>query len=392
VTRRRPELAEERHPSGRRGWPPGFAEGDANRRAVLVLGSLGLTPRNLYRAAGRLGAASACLAAVRRGELGSEPDARLAGEIDVDAAAAALEACGARMVTPADDGYPEGLLDLADPPAALFVRGMDLPSEATVAIVGARNCSATGGEVARELGYGLAAAGMVTVSGAARGIDTASHEGSLAAGGRTIAVLGCGIDVAYPPSNLPLLQRVAAGGTVVSEYPPGVPAMPFRFPARNRIIAALAEAVVIVEGAEGSGSLITADHALDLGRLIFAVPGSVTSQLSEVPLALLRDGAGLIRGSQDLLLDLGRLDPRAGMAPPGTPGPLTAARSEEDHALLAALAGPTLPDEIARALGWDLGLVLGRLVGLELAGLVRVNGGRYERAVPGARPQRSAAP
>jgi len=252
-----------------------------------------------------------------------------------------------------------------------------------VAVVGARRCSSLGREVAIEIGAGLARAGIAVVSGAAMGIDTAAHEGALRAGGRTIAVLGCGIDVAYPPRNQQLLDRIVGSGTVVAEYPPGVPAEPFRFPARNRIIAALAEAVVVVEGAGGSGSLITADHALDLGRAVYAVPGPVTSPLAEVPLALIRDGAGMIRGAEDLLMDLGRLDPDAAMTG-GTDGAGPGAApghdmSGRERAVLGVLAGPTLPDQVAASLGWQLAEVVPVLVALELRGLVRNVGGRVER-------------
>src|SRR5207245_833382 len=184
--------------------------------------------------------------------------------------------------------------------------------------------------------------------GGARGIDTASHQGALAVGGTTIAVLGCGIERAYPASNRRLLASIVESGCVVSEYPPGVAPEAFRFPARNRIVAALAEAVVVVEGAAGSGSLITADHALDLGRHISAVPGAVNNPLAEVPLALIRDGAAMIRGAADLLADLGRIDPAPGSG--GVPSGLTVAEQE----VFGCLFGPTLPEQVARTLGWQL--------------------------------------
>ena len=203
-------------------------------------------------------------------------------------------------------GYPEQLLDLHDPPEGLFLRGRPLPAaDRIVAVVGARRCSPLGREVARDLGRGLGRAGWSVVSGAARGIDAASHEGALDEGSHTVAVLGSGIDVAYPPASAGLIERIAATGTVVSEYPPGVPARPFRFPARNRIVAGLARAVVVVEGEEGSGSLISAEHALDLGRDVMAVPGAVTNPLAAVPNQLIRDGAALVRGAVDVLAELG---------------------------------------------------------------------------------------
>src|SRR5439155_8714700 len=177
--------------------------------------------------------------------------------------------------------------------------------ERRVAVVGARNCSAAGTEMAGALVAALAAAGATVVGGAVRAMDACATESALASGGRTIAVLGSGIDVAYPRTNRSLIEAIAGTGSVVSEYPPGTPAEPFRFPARNRIVAALSSAVVIVEGAAGSGSMITADHALDVGRDVLAVPGGVSSPLAAVPLALIRDGATLVRGPRDLLGDLG---------------------------------------------------------------------------------------
>jgi DNA processing protein len=373
-------------------WPPEFARTRADRRALPVLASLqGIRPRRLLELAARLGTARACLAAVVEGGEGTEADQRWAGTIDPDRVEATMKACGARMAGPGSAEYPRALEDLSDPPVAVFVRGAyQEQGVSRVAVVGARRCSALGREVAIEIGSGLAGAGVAVVSGAAMGIDTAAHEGALRAGGRTIAVLGCGIDVAYPPRNAALLDRVAASGSVVAEYPPGVPAEPFRFPARNRIIAALAEAVVVVEGARGSGSLITADHALDLGRAVYAVPGPVTSPLAEVPLALIRDGAGMVRGAEDLLMDLGRIDPEAARVPRADGAAVVDAGtgidampgerlSEAERAVLGVLAGPTLPDQVASSLGWQLAEVVPVLIALELRGLVRNVGGRVER-------------
>jgi DNA processing protein len=243
-------------------------------------------------------------------------------------------------------------------------------------VVGARNCSALGRDVAQRIGNGLAVWGVTVVSGAARGIDTASHDGALSGRGHTVAVLGSGIDVAYPLRNAKLLDRIAAEGSIVSEYAPGVPAEPFRFPARNRIIAALSRAVVIVEGGEGSGSLITTEHALDLGRSVFAVPGSVTNPLAAAPLGLIRDGATMIRGSADLLEDLG-------LAGSGSArGSRSQGLSLPEEAALNALAGPTLPESVASALECDLSVALAVLFQLEMKGVVRNIAGRYE-ARPG---------
>ena len=363
-------------------WPEGFAEGEANRAALLVLLSLAaILPRHLLAAARRRGTAAACLDEVRTGRVGSETDRAMAGEIRPEQVADALARCEARLVAPGEGEYSAGLDHLTDPPAGLFVRGRPLDSLVPrVAVVGARNCSPLGRDVAHEIGSGLATGGLIVVSGGARGIDGASHRGALAGGGPTVAVLGSGIDVPYPSQHAGLLARITRDGAVVSEYPPGVPARPFRFPARNRIIAAISEAVVVVEGAAGSGSLITADHALDLGRPVYAVPGPVNSPLAEVPLSLIREGATLIRGSADLRADLGRLDPQAnsigGLRPSvGMPGNLTSV----ERAVLDALSGSTLPDQLARSMGLGLTEVLPILTDLELRGLVRTVGGRVER-------------
>jgi len=226
-------------------WPDGFGRTRAERSALLVLASLaGILPRDLVRVARREGSAVACLDAVRSGDLGSETDRLVAAEIDRRDVEAALGRCGARLVAPADAEYPPGLEHLTDPPAALFVRGRSVAEvPRRVAMVGARNCTGLGGEVAHEIGHGLGGAGLTVVSGGARGIDAASHRGALDGGGTTIAVLGCGIDVVYPRTHARLLERIVRHGAVISEYPPGVPPRAFRFPARNRIIAAMSEAV-----------------------------------------------------------------------------------------------------------------------------------------------------
>ncbi len=315
-----------------------------------------------------------CLAAVRAGKAGSQADRRFARELDADALEAALAACGARFVTLGSAEYPQCFAGLTDPPAAIFVRGREIDRLGpSVAIVGARNCSELGRELARSLGRALGAAGSWVVSGAARGIDAAAHEGALEVGGATVAVLGCGIDAAYPPASRSLLARIARTGTVVSEYPPGVPAEPFRFPARNRILAALGAALVVVEGAAGSGSLITTDHALDLGRPIFAVAGAVNNPLAEAPLALIRDGAVLIRGPDDLIHDLG-LSAR---------GPRGDAAAREmtvaEETAFSLLAGPVLPEVVARGMGISVPEVIPVLMSLEMKGLVRSVGGRFEQ-------------
>jgi DNA processing protein len=357
------------------GFPPGFGEGADERRALLVLSALrGIKPRALHALAWSTGSATGCLHAIAAGRAGSAGDRDVARDADPDAILRAASDHDARFLTPADDEYVDGLLQLPhDPPTAIYVRGGPLgPAARSVAVVGARRCSSLGAEVAFDLGLTLAGVGITHVSGAARGIDEASHRGAIAAGGRSVAVLGCGIDAAYPRSRSRVFGDIlAAGGSLVSEYAAGIPAEPYHFPARNRLIAALCRALVVVEGAEGSGSMISADHALDIGRDVFAVPGPVTSPLSAVPLAIIRDGAGLIRGADDLLHDLGIRERVPDQAPAGLQG--------AELRVWDALAGRSLPDAVARAAGLSIPDAVSALIGLELRGLVRAVGGRYER-------------
>ncbi len=316
--------------------------------------------------------------AVRRGDAGSDLDRSWIDRGDPDDVLRASEACGARFLAFGDPGFPAELGDLLhDPPAWLFVRGRPLRSGALrVAVVGARTCSALGRDVAHDIGRRLAGAGVVVVSGAASGIDAASHRGALAAPGPTVAVLGSGIDVAYPSSSRGLLQHIARSGTVVSEYPPGMSASPHHFPSRNRIVAALAAALVVVEGARKSGSRISVDHALDLGRDVYAVPGPVVSPLSETPLEMIREGATMIRNADDLLADLGVAARMAQQPPPELP--------EHERRAYQALTSPALPDAVARRADLAIPQALTALLGLELRGLVRASGGRYERTLAGA--------
>lgn len=352
-------------------WPDGFTVGERERRSALVLSALaGLRPAALIRAAADAPTASACLGLVARGELGSDGDRRVVGELRAERIQAAVDLLGARTVAWDDAEYPPALRQIHDPPFLLYVRGGRLPeSTHAVAIVGARRCTDLARELARAMGRGLASAGVTVVSGAARGVDAASHEGALDAGGPTVAVLGGGIDATYPASSRRLFARIREHGALVSEYPPGVPARSFRFPARNRIVAGLCRAAVVVEGEERSGSLITGSHALEFGRDVFAVPAALNNPLSFAPLKLIRDGATMVRGPEDLLEELG-LEPGSG-----------ARRAEltlAELAALRALTGPTLPERVARELGVGLADALALLMELEVRGFVRGVGGRFE--------------
>jgi DNA processing protein len=264
--------------------------------------------------------------------------------------------------------YPESLREAADAPWALLGRGdpallAALEPHGTVTIVGARRATPYGREIARELGRALAAAGMVVVSGLAFGIDGCAHRGALESG-RTIAVLGCGPDVAYPATHRSLWRRIAETDLVLSELPPGAPPWRWTFPARNRVMAALAGMTVVVEAALRSGSLITADLAVDLGRDLGAVPGPVTSRASAGPNDLLAGGACVVRDAQDVLDAM--LGPGARPAAPAGP----ALEAELASVLAAVGAGQSTCDDVATALGLAAGEVGAALARLELLGYV----------------------
>ena len=259
-------------------------------------------------------------------------------------------------------GLPPLLRSIHDPPVGLFVRGaasLELLARPAVAIVGARACSGYGASVARSLGRELASAGLVVVSGLARGVDGEAHRGALDAGGTTVAVLGCGIDRDYPAAHADLARRIAETGLIVSEYAPGVEPAPWRFPARNRIVAGLCAATIVVEARERSGALITADLALEEGREVFAVPGEISSALSSGTNGLLKLGATPLTHAADVLAIFG-IEPQ--VADTGSP-------------LLELL--PATADELVRSTGRDASEIARELVELELAGRVIAYDGVY---------------
>ena len=290
--------------------------------------------------------------------------------------AAAVESIGAVRKLRRRE-LPELLRQIHDPPPTLFLRGgadVEVLWRPAVAIVGARACSTYGAQVARMLGRELAASGLVVVSGLARGVDGEAHRGALDAGGVTVAVLGCGIDRDYPAAHTELARRICERGLVVSEYEPGVEPAPWRFPARNRIIAGLTAATVIVEARERSGALITADFALEDGREVFAVPGEITSMLSTGTNRLLRQGATPLTSTEDVL-ELFGLSPAQGPQAPT----LSVAAAK----VLERLAeGAVSADELARATELEPGPLAVGLAELELAGLVAEAEGRYRVVMP----------
>ena len=273
--------------------------------------------------------------------------------------------------------YPVGLASIPDSPPVLWVQGSSQAlSGVAVAIVGSRSASPYAIEVAERLAFDLAGAGVVVVSGLARGVDSAAHRGTIRAGGRTVAVLGSGVDVIYPPEHAGLAARIAASGAVVSELPPGAPPRALHFPRRNRIISGISLAVVVVEASERSGSLITARCGLDQGREVMAVPGNVLTGRNKGSHGLLKDGAKVVETADDILEEL-RLPGRgAGEAVGGR-------RGEPGDPLLRAMApGEAYDFDALMALsGLDGSKLLPRLLHLELEGrLARVEGGRFVRS------------
>lgn len=285
--------------------------------------------------------------------------------------AALCRAQGVSLLALGEAGYPAPLAAIYQPPLVLYVRGSLPPDAECLGIVGARRFSRYGEGIAEKLGEELAASGFCVVSGAARGIDSAAHRGALRAG-RTVAVLGCGVDIAYPAENRRLLADiVASGGAIISEYAPGTPPLPAFFPARNRIISGLSKGIIVVEAAERSGSLITAQLALDEGRDVFAVPGSIYSPTSTGCHRLIQQGAKLVTSVRDVLEEYGREPLKR---PPAKRK--DAGLSEEERALYQVLSyeHPLSIDEIICSLkDGDPARLSFLLLGLELKGLVIEN-------------------
>ncbi len=280
-----------------------------------------------------------------------------------------------RVIRRRTNGFPALLAAIHDPPPLLFLRGeadAEILERPAVAVVGARSCSSYGRSVARSLARELAGAGLVVVSGMARGIDSEAHRGALEAGGTTVAVLGCGIDRDYPAAHSELARRICERGLVVSEYEPGVEPAPWRFPARNRIIAGLCAATLLVEARERSGALITADFALEEGRDVLAVPGEITSALSAGTNALLKLGAAPVTRAEDVLELFGLVATKPARMEVGETASALVARLDD---------GPLTADELARVSGLDPGEAAAALMELELAGRVTVEDGVYRASV-----------
>jgi DNA processing protein len=288
------------------------------------------------------------------------------------------------VLTLGDAEYPKALLEIADPPLMLYVKGRaELLSRSSLAIVGSRNATAQGIANAEKFSEVMSEAGLTIVSGMALGIDTAAHHGSLRCShkinaGSTVAVIGTGADIVYPARNRTLAHRIAEAGCIVSEYPLGMPAVAANFPRRNRIISGLACGVLVVEAAAQSGSLITARMALDQGREVFAIPGSIHSPLSKGCHQLIKQGAKLVESAQDILEELGHfaLSPQTTM-----PAGSSAATNPETHPLLTVMGfDPVDINLLAERVTLDISALNAQLLTLELEGLIEMlPGGIYRR-------------
>ena len=314
------------------------------------------------------------------GEKLAESIRRQRSQVDPCAELEKADELGVQIVTPLDAEYPAALKTIYDPPLALYVRGTLVPKDRhALGIVGSRKCTHYGLNTADRLAYQLAQTGFTVVSGLARGIDTAAHQGALKGKGRTIAVLGSALDELYPPENADLADAIAADGAVISEYPFGRQADRQTFPYRNRIISGLSMGVIVVESGAKSGSLHTADAAMEQGRSVFAVPGRIDSPASRGTNRLIKNGAKLVDNVDDILEEFELL------IPPGQfekPRNASSARpevplSEAEQAIVRALWEEALDmDSLARAAGLPSSRVSALLVGLEMKRVVKMLPGR----------------
>jgi DNA processing protein len=279
------------------------------------------------------------------------------------------------IITLADNAYPQALLETPDPPPLIYVKGrLDLLNWPSFAIVGSRNATAQGIANAEAFAAALSNAGLTIISGLALGVDAAAHRGGLDGSSSTVAVVGTGLDTVYPARNRDLAHRIAAQGTLISEFPLGTPGVAANFPRRNRLICGLSKGCLVVEAAISSGSLITARLATDQGREVFAIPGSIHSPLSKGCHALIKQGAKLVESAQDVLEELGLSRPAERIL--ATPEDVA-----ETHPLLTHLGfDPVDIDTLRQRSGLAIDVLNGALTDLELAGLVEnLPGGRWQR-------------
>ena len=286
-----------------------------------------------------------------------------------------LAGSGALVVDILSERYPRPLMEIPDPPPYLYVLGEVKGSETAIAIVGSRRASHYGLCTATRLARDLAAQGLTVVSGMARGIDTAAHWGAIKQGGRSIAVLGCGIDVVYPPENGALHEALSQTGALITEFPMGTAPLAENFPRRNRIISALSRGIVVVEAGESSGSLITARFALEQGREVFAVPGNVTLSGSRGVNGLIKEGAKLVERVEDILEELS-IELSAATDPEAPPSFSLTPQEAELYTLLCR--GAVQLDDLIVQSALTAGEVSATLLGLELKGaVIRLPGNHF---------------
>jgi len=305
---------------------------------------------------------------------------------EVEAELEQLARLNARLITQTDTEYPERLRQIHDPPPFLYIRGSLTPQDdLAIAIVGARTASTYGRKMARELAHELAGCGVCVVSGLARGIDSEAHQASLEAGGRTIAVLGSGLDVVYPREHIALAERIAESGAVVSEFSLGSQPEAGNFPYRNRVISGISLGTVVVEATEKSGSLITAQCALDQNREVFAVPGPVTASRSRGPHSLIKDGAKLVESIDDILSEIAPALARTDRAEKNeTSAPVVPLEPDEERLFQLFPEEAVHVDTLITGSGLEPARVLEVLLGLELKGIVTQLPGMYFTATRGS--------
>ena len=304
----------------------------------------------------------------------AENIANFSGWDDVEKQVKVLEQKGISVVCYGDPGYPQVLQEIPDAPLVIYMRGLYQPDDRFgIAVVGSRTYSPYGEAVTQKISGELAASGFTVISGMARGIDTFAHRSALASGGRTIAVLGSGIDVCYPSENKGLMEKIVVSGCVMSEFPPGTPPNRENFPRRNRLISGLSMGVLVVEAAEGSGSLITASSALEQNREVFAVPGNITSKNSAGTNLLIRQGAKIVLRTGDIIEELAPV--LKGFIRNETR--LNVELSSDEQKICTGLSGePKHIDDLVREIGLPVHKILDILLSLELKGVIRQSDGK----------------
>ncbi len=292
-----------------------------------------------------------------------------------------IKKCDANIVTHNDQAYPSALRAIADPPVVLYCRGRLQKDEVCVAVVGSRRATWYGLDMAKRLSRELAGYGVTVVSGMARGVDSKAHLGALEGGGRTIAILGCGVDIAYPPENRDLMKQIICSGAVISEYPPGTKPIPYNFPARNRIISGLSRGVTIVEASDKSGSLITADFALEQGRDVFSVPGNINSINSTGTNRLIQEGAKIVTRVEDIIEELNLNTKTENINNAGRKFRGLDLNGDEKSIAQRLICGPVHIDAIVRDCGLSIQIASSILVMLELSGFVEQLPGKFYKLV-----------